>query len=478
MSNLKKYSTVIIVVLICLLVTAVGGLAGWLLVLHSNGQTISFESAMRGLGLNTPSAGQNGSNYDNIGGGAPNGNLSTGSANNGPGGSNAAGINGGDASNIYGSGSVDVGVGADGSESSAASANNANGTSSSSATVLKAPRLWHVTKTPVAGFTFATSSPMAYFVERATGYIFTADEMSGDILRRTNTLMPKTYEAYVARDGGAIYRTINNTTGAIQTFSGIVGSSTSQNIGTVIGANLPNNILAMDANPDSKSIFYVAQSDNGSFSGYTTPWTEGKNGKQTQVFNLSIGSWRPFSLTDGRLMILEKPQDDAMGYAYQITSTGSLKPILRGAPGLTFLPLSNSDTYVFGTSENGALTLYAQSNGTTYALPVKTIADKCTWAPYAPATKKKPASDIVVYCAVPSSADSKNFLQNWYMGAMHTSDSWWRMDLTTGKSDQILEAASGGSELDVIDPAVDPTGNFIGFRNNVDGSLWILRINK
>lgn len=474
MTNMKKYGLVVILILIGLLVLAIGGFAGWVVVLHTKGQTISWQDAARGFGFGTPTAGQNGSTYNNIGGGAGGGSFSAGGGTGaGYGGAGSTGMITGyreDGTPIYG-------VTASGADATS-TVNLSYGSSTTSTVVVpKTPRLWHITKTPVAGFAFSTSAPMVFFSERATGYIFTADAISGDILRRTNTLMPKTYEAYFARDGAVIYRTVNDTTGGVQTFSGIMGSSTSSNLGALMGVNLRNNILAISANPDSKTVFFIIE-DSGTFSGFTAPWIEGKSGKEKLIFSSPIASWMPYALSDGRLIIAEKPQDDAAGYAYEVAPDGTLKPLIRGAPGLTILPLANSSAFIFGTSANGALTLFAQTSTTTLALPVRTVADKCVWAPFRPATTKKVASHLVVYCAVPSSVSAKNFLESWYMGALHTSDSWWRLDLTTGETAQVLSADTGGSALDVIDPAIDPTGNFLGFKNNADGSLWVLRINK
>ena len=182
-------------------------------------------------------------------------------------------------------------------------------------------------------------------------------------------------------------------------------------------------------------------------------------------------------LSDGRFIIAEKPQDGALGYAYEVSPDGSLKPLVRGAPGLTILPLSGSRTFIFGTSVNSVLTLYAQTSTTTLALPIRTPADKCIWAPYSAATARKPATDVVLYCAVPNDASAKNFLQDWYMGALHTSDTWWQINLTNGKTEKLQGTDSVGA-IDVIDPSIDPGGNFLAFKNNMDGTLWVLRIVK
>src|SRR3989344_2845188 len=56
------------------------------------------------------------------------------------------------------------------------------------------PRLWQVTKTPVAGAGFMPSTARASstirFVERGTGYVLEADTKSGEFARITNTPVP------------------------------------------------------------------------------------------------------------------------------------------------------------------------------------------------------------------------------------------------------------------------------------------------
>jgi hypothetical protein len=478
---MKKYRNIITIVLIALLVLLIGGLSGWLLVLKIKGQDISWQSAVRGFGIGTPSAGVNGSTYDIIGsGGSAGGSFSAGGqigstvpgSSGAPGGTVApetSGAQGATTGNLSNS---------PGSNSSTTSVSLSYASSTSPKVVVpKTPRLWRVTKTPIAGFEFATNSPTVYFAERATGHIFTSDAITGDVLRRTNTLMPKVYEALVSRRGGVIYRTINDSTGATMTFSGIMGSSSSASLGTLTGSNLRNNILSIDADPDSKIIFYIIE-ESGIFTGYTQSWVEGRSGKEKQVFSSPVGSWKPLVLSDGRIIVTQKPQDGALGYAYEILTDGTLKPLVRAVAGLSILPIANANSLVFGASANNSLSLFLQTSTTTVTLPVKTVADKCVWAPYTKATSKKPASHLVLYCAVPQNADMRNFLQNWYMGSLHTSDSWWKMDLTSGETTQILSAETGGAVLDVIDPSIDPSGNFLGFKNNIDGSLWILRINK
>lgn len=472
---MKRFRSIATFVLIGIMVMSIGALAGWYLVLKSKGQTINWQDAARGFGLSAPSSGANGSTYENIGGSIGGGggsfNVGGGTGVNGPGGASSE-VSGG-ANSFGGTSSA--------TEADAEAEASARGASSTSQAVSgltrpKTSRLWHVTKTPVAGYGFSSDLHEFFFTERATGYIFKADAWSGEVLRRTNTLIPKVYQAYFNREGSAIYRTLNETTGVVQTFTGIIGTSTSASLGTFVGENLANSIHSIAASPSTGTLFAI-YTDGTKTVGATSAWTPGKVSKETRVFSSSVGSWKPIILSDGRLVVVQRPQDGVPGTAF-VVKDGALTPMVHSAPGLTFLPLGSSNAFVFGTSGNTGLSLYAQTSSTTFALPIKTVADKCAWSPYVPATRTKPASDMIIYCAVPSDSSTKNFLSNWYMGALHTKDAWWRINLTTGKSEQILSSQSNGADLDVVDPVIDPNGELLAFKNGVDGSLWVLRIAK
>jgi hypothetical protein len=472
--NSNKTYRVASLVLVGILVMFVGGLAGWYVVLRQKGQTISFGDAARGFGFGAPSASEAGGTYDNIGSNTGGFAIGGGGIIPGPTDGGIGGVNGGFGGSAGDAGFVDTVIGSSGtSTQSSTSTTGLPGT-----IVFKTPRLWRITKTPVAGFEFATGTPAIYFAERATGNVMRADIVSGELTRRTNTLTPKVYEAYLARDGTPIYRTINETSEALETFNGLItNASTSANLGSVSGINLKNNLYAFDANPDSKTIFYITE-DQGGFTAYTMPWAPGRNGTEREVFRSGIGGWRLFALSDGRLIVSQKPQDGAPGYAYEAKTGGILSPLVRAAPGLTMLPIAGHSAIIFGTSANGSLALFAQTASETLVLPIKTVADKCVWSPYKPAAGRNPATDLVAYCAVPRDASAKNFLQSWYMGALHTSDSWWRVNLTNGKTEQIFTGDVDGAGFDVVDPAIDPSGSILAFKNGVDGTLWVMRIVK
>ena len=63
------------------------------------------------------------------------------------------------------------------------------------------------------------------------------------------------------------------------------------------------------------------------------------------------------------------------------------------------------------------------------------------------------------------------------MGAIHTSDTWWRIDAGTGEATPVLEPGDTEETFDVENPMIDGTGQEIAFMDAKDKSLWLLRIN-
>ena len=82
---------------------------------------------------------------------------------------------------------------------------------------------------------------------------------------------------------------------------------------------------------------------------------------------------------------------------------------------------------------------------------------------------------LVAYCAVPQFVTSNAFLNDWYRGAIHTSDSWWRVDVSADTVELIF-APETDTPIDVESPIMDDRGEHIAFINAIDKTLWLLRI--
>ena len=421
--------------LIALVIAILGGLGAWYFILQSSTKAAATSDDARGLNTSVPtfSDGSRGSTASNI------------AARYGAGPSNAETTNASASTNISSSTSSPVSA----EKSSAAL----------SAT------LWHAEKTPVAGFAFSTSrdSIHVFFVQRATGYIFSGNPGSGSVVRLTNTLVPKTAEAVVAGDGSAILRSIN-ALGAIHSFAGTPTISSSSE-SRLLGRELDNGIQAITIDPGSKELFYIENDPTGGTAGFLADWNAAKPRK---VFSSPVGSWRPILLADGRMFILQSPADDDIGYAYEIDKNGAWS-LLAQAPGLTILPRASSTALLYSSSQGGSLSLYARPSvqATVVKLPIRTIAEKCAWAPTAL---------LIAYCAVPTDAPVSGFLGNWYRGVLHTGDEWWRVDVGAGTATKLPSPKN--NLPDVIDPAIDPSGKYLAYIDNTDHSLWMMNLTQ
>lgn len=324
------------------------------------------------------------------------------------------------------------------------------------------PQLWHIANTPVGGLGFATSTEgvRLLYAERASGYLFSADPANGGIARLTKSLMPKIYEALFASSGRVIERSLDDT-GAITTYAGHIDAATSSSL---TGVLLPNNIVALAADPKTARLVFLRK-QNGGVVGVVSRW-DGSD--QKQVFISALPDWRVWWLSDGRTVLAQKAADSLAGYAY-VLKNGAVEPLLGPLPGLTVLPRANSPALLYGAS-SGGLSLFVRISATTTAtrFSIATVADKCVWAP---------GSSLVAYCAVPQTATGAGFLDSWYRGEAHTSDALWRIDAGAGQA-QLVFAPTSDISLDVVNPVMDDGGAYLAFMNAVDDSPWLLRLSK
>ena len=325
-----------------------------------------------------------------------------------------------------------------------------------------APRLWRVVTTPVAGAGFAASSTQLYFTERSSGNILLADPSRSSITRLTNTLFPKIYEAIFAWDGSVLLRSATDT-GVVTTFAGTIATSSSEGPTELRGNSLPQRIEAV-AIRSPQQIFFLVGAPQGGVAGVTSTW---KGASQKPVFVSSLEQWRVWWLSDGQMYVAQKASDDVMGYAFTLKN-GTLQHLVN-AQGLSILPRAGSTALMYSTSAGSAVNLFARTSASTtpIRLIVRTIADKCVWAL---------GNDLIAYCAVPQTPPSRTgYMEEWYRGALHTSDAWWKIDVSAGTA-QTLYTPDSGTSFDVEHPVIDESGSYVAFTNAADKSLWMLRI--
>ena len=370
----------------------------------------------------------------------------------------------------------------------------------------KTSRLLQVTKSPVAGMGFngSANSSNLLFTERSSGYIRQEDVRTGTVTRLTNKLLPKVYEAIFSR-GRVIIRSVDengnvtsfvaamatsSTSRSTHTISGISSSSTPDTPAEQGGASaflngqyIENNIATLSVNQKTDEMFYLRRESSGLTVGVRVPAsaTEAavlQGAKQKTVFSSLISNWISIFLPDGRIFLTLKPSDNISGYAYELKGDGLLSPQLLDVPGLTYLPQTSSTAILFGSSQSGELKLYARArdDATIISLPLKTIADKCVWAPTNASQNVLASKALIAYCAVPQYIPSKKFLDDWHRGAIHTSDDWWRINASDGTVELLYSPGDTGVSIDVENPIIDDKGETIAFMNALDKTLWLLSI--
>ncbi|HTR18533.1 MAG TPA: hypothetical protein VMH91_00950 [Candidatus Paceibacterota bacterium] len=412
---MKKYMTLLRLVITGIAVLALGALLGWYYFLHGAQQQVTTDSAARSFGSGAPSfEGTAGSTYQN-------------------------------AASTLGE--------------------SVGGVSTST----PAARLWEVSQVPVAGLGWQNGSvPTLRFVERSSGNVLEATPSDHGIMRLTDTLRPEIYAALITLDGSVLERSVDDS-GTLITFAGNVATTTETSATSspdmLQGVELPQGIRTIAADPLSDTLYYAIAQPSG-ISLVSTNWA---GQKEKQLYSSPLTQWRLITDGDGGVVLLQAPADGVEGYAYRLQKNGSLSLVAQ-APGLTLLPDASTTALLFGTSQGGTLSLFTQSSASAspQRLSIQTVADKCAWGP---------GKSLTAYCGVPTQTGSQQFLDDWYKGIVHTSDTFYEVDAQAA-STTLLYDPTGDTQngLDVEDPMVDPSGQYIAFTNAADQSLWILRI--
>lgn len=325
--------------------------------------------------------------------------------------------------------------------------------------VRAAPRLWRVAQNPVAGFAFASSSPRALFVEISSGNVLEADPLTSGVSRRTNTLLPKAFDAAFSSEGSVLLRFAES--GVIRTYSGsmLTASSTVQATSTpgrLSGVYLTGEILAIAPAAKDTLISLVRESTGASV--VQSSW---QGSGQKKIVTLPLRDWRLLVAEDGAIVVSQKASDGVSGAAYVLSASGALTPIVENVPGLVVNPKSRTVSLY---SSDGAL--FVKTPSGISALPISTSAEKCVWAR---------GVSLVAYCAVPRISLGTRAIQDRYQGLSHSSDSWYRIDIAAGTAEEFF-APDTSASIDVESPQIDASNRYIAFTNAADKSFWLFRI--
>jgi hypothetical protein len=318
------------------------------------------------------------------------------------------------------------------------------------------PRFWRVTAAPVAGaaFTTGTSSRLRY-VERASGHVFDANPQTGDVGRLTNTLTPRVYEALVGNDV-VVERVLED--GVPTSLSGKIGTTTG-GLSELVLENLGTDIQDI-AVTSSSDLILIARA--GSESHLIRSAWDGS--APQQLLAIPGGDFRVQNAGDVTILV-ERTGSGIAGSAFQ--TSPSLIPIIGNILGLALKAQAGSDAILFSSDDGAQLRLFARlGNASVVPIPLTTTAEKCVWG-----------SGTTAYCAAPRETIPAFFHDRWYRGEIHTEDNWYTIDAAAATA-ATLFTIEGGVGMDIENPLIDPSGEYLAFQNARDKSLWMLRIKE
>ena len=150
------------------------------------------------------------------------------------------------------------------------------------------------------------------------------------------------------------------------------------------------------------------------------------------------------------------------------TVGGEARKIFSGRFGADYLWSPNgSKALVSSTDSKGgskiSLGIINSNGGEFQNLNIPTFASKCVWS----------KDSKTIYYAVPSFSSENNILPNDYQsGKVSTKDTFWKMDIASGKAERIVEIKDINNSYDVTNLFLSLSGDILFFTNKSNERLY------
>lgn len=154
---------------------------------------------------------------------------------------------------------------------------------------------------------------------------------------------------------------------------------------------------------------------------------------------------------------------NAVGESRQISFSGAFGGDYSWSPNGDHLLISGSDT---SNGEGFSLRIMPEkSQATTLSLP--TLISKTAWS----------KNGRVVYYALPGALPENAVLPDEYFTSpLYTKDTFWKVDITTGKKTRLIELKSSTRSFDSSDLFLSEREDFLFFTDRVDKKLYRIEL--
>ncbi len=357
-----------------------------------------------------------------------------------------------------------------------------------------APRLRRVIENPVAGSVIfasttknkkgvvTSSETIVRFMDNTNGKIYETRIGSSSVTWLATVRIPtgKVEEATWTKKGDAFYMRYANSNEDIETVYTVLSkrkaASTTASGGDVTFAPydaktsfLPKNILQLATGESVTPLFYLLKQSTGALAVVA----DQENKKPKTIFTSPTSEWLA-TWPNTNIHLVTKPSGTFIGTHFTLNpASGALSRISGDVFGLTALANAKGDTYIVSGNEkeNLGTGIYSTKSGNLSYFPATTMAEKWVWG------IKNPT---ITYCATPKNLSGGTYPDLWYQGRISFNDTLVRINTETNDTQVVLdpESQSALQKADMIDLQIDKSDQYISFRNKIDGTFWILRIER
>ena len=352
---------------------------------------------------------------------------------------------------------------------------NTNNNQNSETSVYKLPKLRQISSAPVAGYVASTtaSSSLVRFVDRGTGHVYEADNLSDKVIKISNTTLPKIYEAYSNKNGtNFVLRYLKNDSDVVSNFYAELrktGTSTTETPFEIKGRFISPDIKQIVISPTGDKVF-TWNIENNSGVGYISAFDEKTKVKVSDFPFTQVNIDWPENNT---LIVSTKPSALSSSYIYSIDAkNGSYKSISSGVKGLSGKVSHDGLNMLssFKNNDNFITSVLNIKSGSSQELIFKTLSDKCIWS-----NIKKDE----LFCAVPTEIPGAVYPDDWYKGTVSFIDQIWHVNTTTGEVHLLANLTQlSNKAIDAMNLTLDSKENTLYFINKEDLNLWALDLNQ
>jgi hypothetical protein len=207
--------------------------------------------------------------------------------------------------------------------------------------------------------------------------------------------------------------------------------------------------------------------------GISTSDPDGKNWRDVTDFNFQSVEVSPLPGASSDISFFPSPNAFTSTSVNLISFSGENKrEILKDKFGADILWSPNgSQAAVSFTDQKGGhkadLAVMNSQGGQFQSFGFSTFATKCSWS----------SDSKYLFCALPGNISDSDVLPNdWQEGKISTIDTFWKIEVSTGKKERLVDPEKIGAAYDALNPFLSKDEKTLFFINKADGKLYKLSL--